>query len=340
MTETVSTRDGDVRGLVVSDVRTYRGIPFGVADRWAAPRPVKWEGVWDATEYGDVAPQTTYTWMDKVVGDENCINLDIVRPDTDEQLPVVVYLHGGGYFAGASHTAVLRGYNFATQMNAVYVAVNFRLGVLGYIDMAASDIAGSEDCVHNPAVLDQLLALQWVRRNIAAFGGDPDRVTLMGESAGGAAVSTLMTMPAAQGLFHKAIMQSAPVMGVHTLERARMWARRTVEFAGERPRTTTIAELRAMPVPDLVRAGQQMMWHGGGLRQLNMCFGPSVDGELIPDHPMHVFADGLQHRIPMLIGTNNDELSAAQLLYVWKQSRAASARQMLNAHDAEAADKV
>ena len=336
----VNTRDGAVQGLIVDNVRSYRGIPYGVAQRWAAPNPVKWDGEWNATEYGHVAPQTTYTWKDTVVGDEDCLNLDIVRPDTDEQLPVVVYFHGGGYFSGASHTAVLRGYNFASEMNAVYVAPNFRLGVLGYTNMAASDLPGAEDCVPTPAVLDQLLVLKWVRRNIAAFGGDPNRVTLMGESAGGAAVSTLMSVPAAEGLFRGAIVQSAPVMGMHSVEQARSWARRAVEFAGEVPRRTSIAELRRIPVSDLVRAGQQMMWRGGGLRELNMCFAPTVDGEVIPDHPLTLFQEGAQHRVPLLIGTNNDELSAAQLLYVFKQSRAAAARTMLNAHDALASQSI
>ena len=128
---------GALRGLVTEGVRTWRGVPYGVADRWKAPRPVEWEGVWQADEYGNVAPQTTYTLKDDVVGDEDCLNLDVVRPDTEETLPVVVYLHGGGFFAGASHTAVLRGFSFAKRVNAVYVAVNFRLGVFGYLDMSS-----------------------------------------------------------------------------------------------------------------------------------------------------------------------------------------------------------
>lgn len=197
----VETDGGALAGVRVNGVRTWRGVPYGVAERWKRPRLVEWEGQWPAEDYGPVAPQTTYTWKDEVVGNEDCLNLDVVRPDTDEQLPVVVYLHGGGFFAGASHTAVLRGFNFSKELNVVYVAVNFRLGVLGYLDMSSLGAEDSSTCEPNPAVHDHLAALRWVQRNIEQFGGDPRNVTIMGESAGGSAAAVLMAVPQAADLF-------------------------------------------------------------------------------------------------------------------------------------------
>lgn len=332
---TVETHAGAVAGVIVDGVRTWRGIPYGVAGRWEAPHQAVWDEVWNGARYGSVAPQTTYGWGDRVVGDEDCLNLDIVRPNTDATLPVVVYFHGGGFFSGASHTAVLRGFNFAKEIECVYIGVNFRLGTLGYIDLTSLGLEGSEKWEPNPALSDQIAALRWVRRNIAAFGGDPSRVTLMGESAGGAAIAALMSSPASEGLFSRVIMQSAPVMGVHSPAQSKVWARKLVQYSGLVPRTVTATELRALPMADVVRAGQQMLWRAGGLKELNPCFGTAIGGRLIPRHPLEQFKDAQQAPVPMLIGTNNDELSAAQLLYLSKGARAEAARRMLLAHDAE-----
>lgn len=331
---------GVVRGIITEDVRTWRGVPYGVAERWKAPLPVEWQGVWPADDYGNVAPQTTYTWKDTVIGDEDCLNLDVVRPDSDEQLPVVVYMHGGGFFAGASHTAVLRGFSFAKQVKCVYVAVNFRLGVFGYLDMSALGISGSEQFEPNPALKDQLLALKWVQKNIAQFGGDPGRVTLMGESAGGSAAGALMASPESEGLFHRVILQSAPVMTVHNRELSTIWSRKLMQYAGLTPRTVTAEELKSMPAGELVRAGQQMLWRGRGLWELNSCFGNTVDGTTLPEHPLQIFEAGRQVKVPLLIGTNNDELSAAQVLFLSKNRRADAARKMLHAHDPDLAERV
>ena len=203
---TVRTTSGWVRGVIEEDLRTdrpisagpvltWRGIPFGDTtagdNRFRAPQPAPaWEGVRDCSQFGPPAPQTTYSWTDRIIGSEDCLHLDIVRPRTEEKLPVVVYLHGGSFIMGSSHMLMLRGFELATRMDVVYVSINFRLNSLGYLDLRS--LGG--DCSANPAVADQILALQWVRDNIAAFGGDPDSVTLMGESAGGAAVLTLMTV--------------------------------------------------------------------------------------------------------------------------------------------------
>lgn len=131
--------------------------------------------------YAPPAMQTTFSFKDTVIGSEDCLTLDIVRPDTDDVLPVVVYFHGGTFITGSSHEKVLQGHFLAEATNVVYVSVNFRLGVLGYLDMRSV----GEDCVANPAIYDQVLALRWVHENIAAFGGDPGSVTLMGSPRAG-----------------------------------------------------------------------------------------------------------------------------------------------------------
>ena len=149
--------------------------------------------------------QGTYGWNDRVKGTEDCLVLDIVRPDTDDELPVVVYMHGGTFLTGSSHEKVLQGHRFAKATDIVYVSINFRLGVLGYLDLRSL----GADCVANPGTMDQILALQWVRENIAGFGGDPERVTIMGESAGAASVTTLMSSPPARGLFHGCLLYTS-----------------------------------------------------------------------------------------------------------------------------------
>ena len=179
----VKTTAGKIRGIVdpATGMRTWRGVPYGEPTggqfRFSAPQPRQpWAGTFDATEFAEPAMQGTYGWNDKVMGTEDCLTLDIVRPDTDEELPVVVYIHGGTFLTGFSNEKIFQGHHFTSTTNIVYVSINFRLGVLGYLDMRSL----GEDCVANPATYDQILALQWVRDNIAAFGGNPDRVTIMG----------------------------------------------------------------------------------------------------------------------------------------------------------------
>lgn len=356
---TVLTTSGWVRGCIEeelrpdrpisSPVRSWRGIPFGADtsgdQRFQEPRPApEWEGIRDCREFGHVAPQPVYSWTDRIEGSEDCLTLDIVRPHTQhssefvpntEKLPVVVYLHGGSFIVGSSHMLMLRGFEFAAQMDVVYVSVNFRLGALGYLDVRS---LGGEACA-NPAVADQVLALEWVRDNIAAFGGAPDNVTLMGESAGGAAVLTLMAVPRAEGLFHRAIAQSPPIGMIHSRAQSMFWARELVDKMAL-PRDTTAEDLRREDFADLVRSGQSMMWRAGELLYLNSCYAPTVDGELIPQHPIEAFEDGAQHPVPLLIGTNSGEASFGKFLYQRQSSRERAALRLLASFDPESAPDV
>lgn len=336
------TTAGKVRGVVDarSGMRTWRGVPFGASTahtgRFRAPQPAeKWQGLYDASRFAPPAMQGTFGWRDAVIGTEDCLNLDIVRPDTDEELPVVVYFHGGTFVTGASNEKVLQGHLLADATKVVYVSVNFRLGVLGYLDFRSL----GHDCVATPALLDQILALEWVRANIANFGGDPNRVTIMGESAGGAAVVHLMCSPSARGLFHGAVAQSPPPASVHSRLQAAMWVRELVTRMGL-PRTTTLADLRETRAEELVRAGQSMLLNTKELVQLNTSFMPTVDGETLTAHPIDTFEAGEQAAVPLIVGTNSDEASFAKAIYQTTKSRQRAARRALEAFDPENAQSV
>lgn len=336
------TTAGKVRGVVDarSGMRTWRGVPFGASTahtgRFRAPQPAqRWQGLYDASRFAPPAMQGTFGWRDAVIGTEDCLTLDIVRPDTEEELPVVVYFHGGTFVTGASNEKVLQGHLLADATQVVYVSVNFRLGVLGYLDFRSL----GHDCVATPALLDQILALEWVRANITNFGGDPNRVTIMGESAGGAAVVHLMCSPSAHGLFHGAVAQSPPPASVHSRLQAAMWVRELVNRMGL-PRTTTLADLRETSAEELVRAGQSMLLNTKELVQLNTSFMPTVDGETLTAHPIDTFEAGEQAAVPLIVGTNSDEASFAKAIYQTTKSRQRAARRALEAFDPENAQSV
>ncbi|QYH19919.1 carboxylesterase/lipase family protein [Corynebacterium aquatimens] len=338
----VPTRAGTVRGFLHdrTGVRTWRGVPYGATTagqhRFRAPRPpVPWSGVRDASRFAKPAMQGSFGWKDSVFGTEDCLTLDIVRPDTEDELPVVVYFHGGTFVTGASNEKVLRGYYLSKATEVVYVSVNFRLGVLGYLDFRSI----GADCVANPAMLDQIQALEWVQENIRAFGGDPSRVTIMGESAGGAAVIHLMCAPAARGLFHGAVAQSPPSASVHSKMQAAMWVRELIDGMGM-SRLSTLDDLRAADAEDLVRTGQSMLVNGKELVQLNTSFMPTVDEVTLPEHPIDMFESGKQAAVPLIIGTNSEEASFAKAMYQTVKQRQRAARRVLDVYDRENAQVV
>lgn len=338
----VPTQAGTVRGIVHNrtGVRTWRGVPYGAdtsgPNRFRAPQPARpWAGVCDAAHFAPPALQGNFGWKDAVVGTEDCLTLDIVRPNTDDELPVVVYFHGGTFVTGASNEKVLRGHYLADATSVVYVSVNFRLGVLGYLDFRSV----GDDCVANPAIHDQILALEWVRDNIAGFGGDPERVTIMGESAGGAAVIHLMCAPDARGLFHRGVAQSPPSASVHSRVQAAMWVRELVDGMGM-SRLTTLDDLRAADAGDLVRTGQSMLINSKEIVQFNTSFMPTVDGVTLPAHPIDIFERGDQAPVPLLIGTNADEASFAKTIYQTTKQRQRAARRALHVYDSDNAEQV
>lgn len=321
------TESGQVRGFIHNDVYTFKGIPYGRAERFgAATKPEAWEGVRSSLTYGPVAPLlqpvTTVDDESEFVFDhdwgytsEDCLVLNVWTPGLDDgkQRPVMFWIHGGGYTAGSSQELPsYHGENLAKSGDVVVVSINHRLNVLGFLDLSAYGEAYATSA--NNSILDMQLALEWVRDNIAGFGGDPENVTIFGQSGGGAKVNTLMAMPSAQGLFHKAVNQSGafrtelPTRQVtgriaeETLSQLGLTAEtvdsiRTVPFA-----ELSAASSRALQVveTELREAGQQVGGFGLG-------WGPSLDGTVLPYQTNSAEALALSRDIPLLIGTVKNE---------------------------------
>ncbi|MFC9786665.1 carboxylesterase/lipase family protein [Rhodococcus sp. NPDC127528] len=305
----VPTAEGAVLGREQHGLRTWRGIPYAAPPvgelRLRAPRPVAtWPGVRDALEFGSSAPQSGRGGR-RGTG-EDCLTLNVTAPATrsDDRRPVMVFVHGGAYNGGSTSTSLYRGDSLVRRGDVVYVSVSYRLGALGYLDFSEYSTP-ERPFDSNLGLRDQLAALGWVRRNIAAFGGDPDNVTLFGESSGANAVTTLMCVPAADGLFARAIAESPPAASAYGPDRAKGWATEFVDILGgsaDPVRALTTAH------PDaLVRAGDALAARGADEAPGTRAFAPMVDGDLLPQHPLDAFASGRQHRIPLIIGTNAHE---------------------------------
>ncbi|MBM9477191.1 carboxylesterase/lipase family protein [Nakamurella flavida] len=315
----VSTPAGAVRGEQVGSVSVWRGIRYAAPPtgdlRWRAPVPPEpWTGIRDALRFGPAAPQGVGPMIDLGVGvrqDEDCLFLNVWAPaEPAAPRPVMVWVHGGAYVLGSASQALYDGRSLVEAGDVVVVTINYRLGVLGFLDLTATggdEGDGSFD--GNLALRDVILALQWVRDGIAGFGGDPDCVTVFGESAGGGMVTTLMATPSARGLFHRAIAQSSPATSVYDRARAATVVRRFVELVDPDGGADRATRLRALPVEALVEAGQVLFSEVPSTAPGTLAFAPTVDGDLVPDYPVAVFARGEAAPVPLLIGTNKDEAS-------------------------------
>ncbi|WP_049566818.1 carboxylesterase/lipase family protein [Nonomuraea sp. SBT364] len=304
----VTTCRGPVRGLIADDHRLYQGIPYAAPPvgelRWRAPRPAAaWTEPLDATRPAPMCAQTGDHLGAGSVS-EDCLYLNVTAPREGSGLPVMVWLHGGSFKDGAGGLYDAR--RLAVRGGVVVVTVNYRLGALGFLAHPALD-AESADC----GLLDQREALRWVRRNAAAFGGDPDNVTLFGESSGGVAVGAHLVMPGSAGLFHRAILQSAPVTAPWTPSlamgnnpRPREQAERDGEALVARLGLDDLGRLREVPVEELLRAAADPAQAG---------FGPVVGGGALPVDPASALAAGEFHPVPVLYGINRHE----QRMHVW-----------------------
>lgn len=306
----VVTADGAVQGREQHGLRTWRGMPYAAPPvgelRLRAPHPVTaWTGVRDATEFGAVAPQSGRMVRSDRTG-EDCLTVNVVAPAARsiERRPVMVFIHGGAYSGGSPSTSLYRGDSLVRRGDVVYVSISYRVGALGYLDFGGHSTP-ERQFDSNLGLRDQVAALTWVQRNIAAFGGDPDNVTLFGESAGANAVTTLMCVPSAAGLFHRAIAQSPPAASAYGQDRARAWADEflgLLDGGGDPVRALTEA------TPDeLVRAGDLLTARGADESPGTRAFAPVVDGDVLPRHPLDAFGAGLAHQIPLIIGTNARE---------------------------------
>ncbi|WP_346764625.1 carboxylesterase/lipase family protein [Rhodococcus sp. HNM0569] len=299
----VATATGVVRGIRDGGVFAWRGVPYAAPPvallRLRAPEPhASWTGVRDASSFGPAAPQP------RDPGDEDCLTLDIVRPPTSAPArPVMVFVHGGGYSGGNCSAPMYRGHSLALRGDVVYVSIGYRLGALGYLDF--TEFATPERRFDsNLGLRDQVAALEWIQRNIAAFGGDPDNVTVFGESAGANAVTTLLATPAAKGLFARAIAQSSPVASSYPRTRTARWAREFVRLTGARDAASWLEDA---PASEFVRVGETLVHRGVDAEPGTRAFAPVVDGDFLPEHPLDVLEAGRAHPVPLIIGTNAHE---------------------------------
>jgi para-nitrobenzyl esterase len=304
-------------------VSVWKGIRYGappVGDlRWRAPvAPEPWTEVADATAFGPVSPQpkSPIPLGPGTRISEDCLFLNVWAPsggDAAESAaakPVMVWVHGGAYIFGSGSQPLYDGRALASRGDVIVVTLNYRMGAFGFLDLSGLESAGQQFDT-NLGLRDVLHALHWVKDNIAEFGGDPTQVTLFGESAGAAIITTLLTVPAAAGLFARAIAQSAPATSVYDSARAKTVAELVLDRLG-----VSAAEARSVPVDALVDASMYAFDHVPTNTPGTLAYAPTVDGDLVPDYPVKLAREGRSHPVPLIIGTNRDEAA----LFRWMKS--------------------
>ena len=304
-----STTSGKIRGAVQENkVLGFRGIPYGAptggANRFMPPmKPEAWTGIKDTVAWGPEAPQGPHTEIPEVAAtipkqviSEDCLHLNVWTNGLDSRKrPVMVWFHGGGFTSGSGSYTIYDGANMARKHDTVNVTVNHRLNSFGFLYLA--DIGGEKFAnASNCGILDAVAALEWVRDNIANFGGDPNNVTIFGQSGGAGKVSTLLAMPSAKGLFHRAIIQSGSNVKGFSREDATKTARTLMDKVGAK----SADDLQKVPMDQLVAATV-------GTRGLRL--GPVVDGKTLLSDPFDPTAPALAAEIPLLIGTVEFEVT-------------------------------
>jgi para-nitrobenzyl esterase len=299
-----STSAGQLKGATDRGVVSFKGVPYAAPPvgnlRFRPPQPVEpWDGTRDALALAPSCPQPSQRppgWTQEHALDEDCLYLNVWTPALDgARRPVMFWIHGGGYAIGSGSWPLYDGANLSRRGDVVVITVNHRLGALGYLHLA--EIGGPEFASSgNNGMLDLVAALEWVRDHAETFGGDPDNVTIFGESGGGAKVSTLLAMPQAAGLFHRAVIQSGPGLRVTSERRANEAARNLL--AELEVTTANLSALWDLPAERFVATG-------GGMGR--MSFAPVLDGTVIPTHPGEALAAGTATDVPLLIGCNRDE---------------------------------
>ena len=314
----VAVAGGVVEGRTVEGVSSFLGIPYAAApfgaNRMRPPQPADaWDGVRAATGYGPTVPKGDYPpqyqplFPEVVIPGEECLNLNVWTPNPTSEgapLPVLVWIHGGSFMNGSGSVSQYDGRAFARD-GVVCVTINYRLAAEGFLYLG--------DDVANLGLLDQLAALEWVRDNIAAFGGDPARVTVAGESAGAMSITTLLGMPRSAGLFGQAIVQSGGAAHTLTAEQGRLVGGYLADALGVDADRASIAQV---PLDTLVRSASDLVvevqtapdparW--GPLAMSLLPFAPVVDGDVLPAHPLAAISDGRSSGVRLLIGSNRNE---------------------------------
>jgi para-nitrobenzyl esterase len=341
VTKVVKTTNGSVQGLVKDGVQVLKGIRYGAPPvgplRFMPPaKPKPWKGAADATEFGapaiqmappiSASPATDFgrqlatiypTPAEIKIQNEDCLFLNVWTPALGgaTKRPVMVWIHGGGYAYGSGAWPIYDGANLARKGDVVVVTLNHRLNVFGYLYLGqlANDAYARSG---NAGMLDLVAALEWVRDNIEAFGGDPGNVTIMGESGGGAKVSTLLAMPAAKGLFHRAIIQSGPGLRGVPKDSATRTAKGVLDELQIGAADTKA--LQCLPAEDILAAAfAAAAKAGGGPMGGMMRLAPVVDGVVLPSDPFTPAAPEISANVPILIGSNKDEMTLFTAAEPW-----------------------
>lgn len=309
----ISVENGKLQGAPDNGMIAFKNIPYAAPPvgnlRWRPPQPAKnWEGVRDASRFGPACYQPAVKGFNEEIlpGSEDCLQLNVYAPDTkSKNLPVMVWIHGGALFIGSAVEPYYRPINLVKE-GVIVVTINYRLGTLGFFSPTEliDEARKNNEPSGNYGTMDQIEALKWVQKNIQAFGGDPNNVTLFGQSAGGRSTTWLMSSPASKGLIHKAIAQSAqqsPIRGQstkrHWLESAEELHQNYIKSLGGK----NLAELREMPADQLTLNSQDFL--------SGKFSGPMIDGRILVDDPLSVFSQGKQQKIPFIIGTNSWDAS-------------------------------
>jgi para-nitrobenzyl esterase len=305
------TSYGKLQGKQENGVNVWRGIPFAAPPvgelRFRAPQPPEtWDGIRNASEFGPVSHQPADSRGTRFGGiaprhSEDCLYLNVWSPAVrDETLPVMVWIHGGTFVTGAGSQPQFDGTSFAERGNVVLVSINYRLGPFGFMHLSSLGVGFAS----NQGLLDQIAALEWIKHNIAAFGGDPERVTVFGESAGSMSIAALLAMPAAKGLFAGAIMQSGASQTMPTKQGEDIALALLNELDISPDKDTSL--LHTCSAEQIIEAATRMTTKLTG-GSIGMLFQPVIDGDTLPVEPAQAVAEGSARGIPLLIGTNRDE---------------------------------
>lgn len=317
--QTVSTQFGSIQGAQNGNVIQFLGIPYAKPPvnnlRWKAPEnPTNWVNTLPATNFAPICPQKLFTQGDTtstIVGNEDCLYLNVWTPQVGAGTrPVLVFIHGGGNQQGSANevnggTEMYFGKNMAERGDAVIVTIQYRLGPLGFLVHPGLEPENANGTAGNYAVLDQILALKWVQNNIANFGGDPTKVMIFGESAGGINVGNLLTTPLAAGLFQRACIQSAmPVVNTYSDSKTK-GINYVADFTTAGNDVQKIAYMRSLPSDSLVKYETSPL--SGGAVQL--AWQPVIDNLVFSNYPLQTIQSGVYNKVPLIIGSNADEMS-------------------------------
>jgi para-nitrobenzyl esterase len=315
----VSTKNGKLEGDFQNGIYVFKGVPYAAPPvgnlRWMPPQPMKtWTGLRPARQYAAISPQNlmpaagfapSFAGQDQ---SEDCLFLNIWTPGLDDaRRPVMFWIHGGAFIIGCGTEGFLEGGNLAKRGDVVLVSINYRLGALGFMNLKETT-GGKIPATGNEGMLDQVAALDWVRENIAAFGGNPDNITIFGFSAGGMSVGTLLAMSAARGKFHKAINRSGAANVVSTLDNAVKITAQFMQIFGLKGKDAD--SLRQLTVAQLLKGQEKLGIQLRETKHRATPFQPVVDGSVLTEFPMISIKKGSSKNVPILAGNTLDELKA------------------------------